>query len=301
MAGCLAGDHLCGATMQRRQFLLNRPPDCYRRIQRLPAPFAKDVRMPEETPRPQVGLFVTCLVDLFRPTVGFAAAKLLEQAGCDVAIPRSQTCCGQPAFNSGDQSDARAIARKVVAAFEAFDYVVAPSGSCAGMLKVHYPELLADDSAWLSRAKVFAGKVHELVSFLCDVRGMTSVEATFAGSVTYHDSCSGLRELDIAAQPRQLLQSVGGLTLKEMKDPDVCCGFGGTFCVKYPDISNAIVEKKTANVVASGADTMLAGDLGCLMNIAGKLKRQNAKVATRHVAEVLAGMTDIPPIGDAKA
>jgi L-lactate dehydrogenase complex protein LldE len=246
-------------------------------------------------------MFVTCLVDLFRPTVGFAAIRLIEAAGCDVAVPMSQTCCGQPAYNSGDRRDAQAIARQVIAAFETFDYVVAPSGSCAGTLKHHYPTLFADDSEWRPRAGSLADKVYELISFLVDVRGMTSVSAAFPGTVTYHDSCSGLRELGVANQPRQLLASVEGLTLAEMKDPDVCCGFGGTFCVKYPDISNAIVEKKTANIAEAGADTVLAGDLGCLMSIAGKLQRQQVKVAARHVAEVLAGMTDTPPIGEAKA
>jgi len=257
--------------------------------------------MPEEAPRPRVGLFVTCLVDLFRPTVGFAAIKLIEAAGCDVAVPASQTCCGQPAYNSGDRRDAQAIARQVVADFEGFDYVVAPSGSCAATLKHHYPELLADDPVWQSRVTAFSDKVHELVSFLVDVRGMTAVVAAFAGTVTYHDSCSGLRELGVAVQPRRLLASVDGLTLAEMADADVCCGFGGTFCVKYPEISNAIVEKKTANIAATGAGTVLAGDLGCLMNVAGKLQRQKVAVQARHVAEVLAGMTDAPPIGEAKA
>lgn len=258
----------------------------------------KETQMPEEVHRPRVGLFVTCLVDLFRPTVGFSAIKLLEQAGCDVEVPHSQTCCGQPAYNSGDQRNAKAIARQVIEAFESFDYVVAPSGSCAGMLKVHYPELFVDDVTWQERAAALADKVYELVSFLCDVRGLTGVESAFEGTVTYHDSCAGLRELGIENQPRTLLKSVPGLTLAEMKDPDVCCGFGGTFCVKYPDISNAIVEKKTANIAATGAKTLLAGDLGCLMNMAGKLQRQDIPVATRHVAEVLAGMTDTPPIGE---
>jgi L-lactate dehydrogenase complex protein LldE len=253
--------------------------------------------MPEEALRPRVGLFVTCLVDLFRPTVGFAAVKLLEAAGCEVAVPTSQTCCGQPAYNSGDRRNARAIARQVVAAFEPFDYVVAPSGSCAGMLKRHYPELLGDDAEWQARATAFAGKVHELTSFLVDVRRMTAVDAAFAGKVTYHDSCSGLRELGVVRQPRQLLESVAGLSLVEMGEADVCCGFGGTFCVKYPEISNAIVEKKTAHIAATGAGTVLAGDLGCLMNIAGKLQRQSIPVAARHVAEVLAGMADAPSIG----
>ena len=250
-----------------------------------------------EQARPRVGLFATCLVDLFRPSVGFAAIKLLEEAGCEVEVPMTQTCCGQPAYNSGDRTDARALAEQVIEAFEGYDYVVAPSGSCAGMLKKHYPGLFADDSGWRMRAEVFAGKVHELVSFLVDVRGMSGVAASLDGIATYHDSCSGLRELKIREQPRALLRSVDGLSLAELKDADVCCGFGGTFCVKYPDVSNAIVEQKTACIEASGADTLLAGDLGCLMNIAGKLKRQGSKIEVRHVAEVLAGMTDAPPIG----
>ena len=247
--------------------------------------------------RPKVGLFVTCLVDMFRPSVGFASIKLLEEAGCTVEVPMAQTCCGQPAYNSGDRADTRAIARKTIAAFEQFDYVVAPSGSCAGMLKKHYPGLFKGDSKWEARSAAFADKVHELVSFLTDVRGMKSVAADSILRVTYHDSCSGLRELGIKEQPRALLRSMDGVWLMEMRDPDVCCGFGGTFCVKYSDISNAIVEKKTESIEASGATMLLAGDLGCLMNMAGKLKRQGSKVETRHVAEVLSGMLDTPPIG----
>jgi L-lactate dehydrogenase complex protein LldE len=247
--------------------------------------------------RVRVGLFVTCLVDLLRPSVGFAAAKLLADAGCEVDVPAAQTCCGQPAYNSGDKATAQDIARLTIAAFEGFDYVVAPSGSCAGMLKAHYPELLAEDREWAARAKAFAGKVHELVSFLVDVRGMTAVGAEFEGRAIYHDSCSGLRELGIRAQPRRLLASVRGLELVEMADSDVCCGFGGTFAVKYPEISNAIVERKTEHIAATQADIVLAGDLGCLMNMAGKLSRQGRPIAARHVAEVLAGETRDPPIG----
>lgn len=254
----------------------------------------------EEMAKPRVGLFVTCLADLFRPTVGFAAIKLLEDAGCTVEVPRAQTCCGQPAYNSGDRADTRDIARRTIEAFEDFDYIVAPSGSCAGMLKKHYPELFAGNAVWEQRSQAFAGKVHELVSFLTDVLGVIAVDAALDETVTYHDSCSGLRELGIQAQPRALLDSVRGLKLKEMEDPDVCCGFGGTFCVKYPDISNAIVMKKTASIENTGAGLLLAGDLGCLMNMAGKLKREGSQIKARHVAEVLAGMTDEPPIGEGK-
>jgi L-lactate dehydrogenase complex protein LldE len=248
--------------------------------------------------RPRVGLFVTCLVDLMRPSVGFAAVKLLTDAGCEIEVPARQTCCGQPAYNSGDQATAQELARQTIAAFDGCDYVVAPSGSCAGMLKLHYPRLLTHDPRWTARAAAFAGKVHELISFLVDVRGVTAVNAEFGGSVTYHDSCSGLRELGVREQPRKLLASVRGLKLTELADADVCCGFGGTFAVKYPDISNAIVERKTQHIEATGADLLLAGDLGCLLNMAGKLARQGRKTAARHVAEVLAGELGEPAIGE---
>jgi len=246
--------------------------------------------------RPRVGLFVTCLVDLMRPSIGFAAVKLLEQAGCEVIVPAGQTCCGQPAYNSGDRATAAALARQTILAFEGLDYVVAPSGSCAGTLKAHYPALLSDDAAWAGRARAFAERVHELVSFLVDVRKMSRVEAAFRGRVTYHDSCSGLRELGIKQQPRTLLASVAGLELVEMAESEICCGFGGTFAIKYSDISNAIVEKKTANVANAEPQMLLAGDLGCLMNLAGKLKREGRAIAVRHVAEVLAGELAEPPI-----
>lgn len=249
---------------------------------------------------PRVGLFVTCLVDLMRPSVGFAAVKLLEDAGCTVEVPAGQTCCGQPAFNSGNQPDARALARQTIAAFEGYDYVVAPSGSCAGMLKTHYPELLSGDPAWGRRAKAFAERTHELIAFLVDVRKVTRVAARFEGSVTYHDSCSGLRELGIKAQPRALLGTVDGLTLTELDEAHVCCGFGGTFATKYPEISNAMVERKAQKIAETKAQCLLAGDLGCLLNMRGKLSRLGTPVSARHVAEVLAGMTGIPAIGEAE-
>lgn len=244
----------------------------------------------------QVGLFVTCLVDLIRPSIAFAAAKLLEDAGCRVVVP-VQACCGQPAFNSGDRGTARAIAEQVIEAFAGVDFVVAPSGSCAGMLKLHYPELFRGDPNWQPRADAFAAKTHELISFLVKVRGVGSVATRLSATATYHDSCSGLRELGVREEPRRLLATVAGLTLKEMRDADVCCGFGGTFCVKYPDICDAIVTKKANNITASGAGLLLAGDLGCLMNMAGKLARMGAAIEVRHVAEVLAGMTREPAIG----
>jgi len=248
-------------------------------------------------PGKRVGLLVTCLVDLMRPAVGFAAVKLLEDAGCTVEVPR-QSCCGQPAFNSGDRATARALAEQVIETFEPYDYVVVPSGSCGGQVRVHYPELFHGDPNWHPRAERFAAKTYELISFLTDVLGVTKVTARYAGTATYHDSCSSLREMGVRAQPRRLLAGVEGLTLAEVPDADVCCGFGGTFCVKYPDISNAIVSRKAESVAATGADTLLAGDLGCLMNIAGKLQRSGRRVAVRHVAEVLAGMAEGAAIGE---
>jgi len=253
--------------------------------------------MTDHSTPPRVALFVTCLVDLVRPSVGFAAVKLLEAAGCTVEVPTAQTCCGQPAYNSGDKATAQALARQTIEACEAYDYVVAPSGSCAGMLKSHYPKLLRDDPLWRERASAFAANVYELVSFLVDVRGLKGVSQTLLARATYHDSCSGLRELGIKDQPRRLLASVEGLEVVEMADCEVCCGFGGTFSVKYSDISNAMVEKKCANIVESGAGLVLAGDLGCLLNMAGKLRRDGARVEARHVAEVLAGELSDPPIG----
>jgi len=247
---------------------------------------------------PRVGLFATCLVDLMRPVVGFAAVKLLEDAGCVVEVPKAQTCCGQPAYNSGDNFDAIDIARQVIMTFERYDYIVAPSGSCGGMIKHHYPELFEGDSEWLPRARALAEKTHELLSFLNDVMKVSLTDLKFEGTVTYHDSCSGLRELNIKDQPRALLSRVDGLHLVEGKEAETCCGFGGLFCVKYPDISEKMVDAKVDDIVATGADTVVAGDLGCLMNIAGRMQRRNIDVKARHTAEILANMTSGPAIGD---
>src|SRR6185312_15822788 len=214
----------------------------------------------------RVGLFVTCLVDLFRPSVGFAAVKLLEEAGCTVEVPPQQACCGQPAYNSGDRATTRAIATQVIEAFEGYDAVVAPSSSCGGMLSHHYPGLFDDDPAMKARAENLAGRSYELMAFLVDVLGVTKVTARYDGVVTYHDSCSGLRELGVKEQPRRLLGSVAGLRLEELPGAEVCCGFGGTFCIKYPQISDKMVSDKAADIVKTGADTLLAGDMGCLLN-----------------------------------
>jgi L-lactate dehydrogenase complex protein LldE len=223
--------------------------------------------------------------------------RLLQQAGCQVEVPRAQTCCGQPAYNSGDRATARDLAERILDAFGGYDYVVVPSGSCGGMLKHHLPHLFDDDPNLRTRADALAARTYELVSFLADVMGIERPAAHCAGTVTYHDSCSGLRELGIKQQPRKLLQA-GGATIVEMADPEICCGFGGTFCVKYPDISVRMVADKVRDIVATGADTVLAGDLGCLLNIAGRLLREGRAVQVRHVAEMLAGVTgEVPPIG----
>ncbi len=250
------------------------------------------------TSKPRVGLFITCLVDLVQPSVGFAAVKLLEQAGCEVVVPETQTCCGQPAWNSGADKDAAAIARQVVDAFEGFDYVVAPSGSCGGMLRKHYPEVLRDDLTYSSRAKALAAKSHELVSFLVNMRGMKTVTAHCAARACYHDSCSSLREMNVKGEPRQLLAGVGGFELTELKEPEVCCGFGGLFAVKYPDISERMADDKIADAQATGAELLVGPDLGCLLHLAGRMERQGKPMQVRHVAEVLAGMTDEPALGE---
>lgn len=245
---------------------------------------------------PRVALMVTCLVDMMRPSVGFASIKLLEDAGCSVDVPE-QTCCGQPNYNSGDRAGAAVLARKMISALKGYDYVVVPSGSCAATVIKDYPQILAgtDQEA---EAKDLAARTHEIVSFLTDVLKVEQIDAAFPAHATYHDSCSGLRSLGIQAQPRKLLSSIDGLDLTEMPEADVCCGFGGTFCVKYPEISNKMVGNKADRIAETGAELVLAGDLGCLMNMGGKLSRQGKPVQARHVVEVLAGDTATPAIGE---
>ena len=252
--------------------------------------------------RPRVALFVTCLVDLYRPTVGFAAIRLLQEAGCQVEVPRAQTCCGQPAYNSGDRATTKELARGILDIFGGYDYVVVPSGSCGGMLRTHMPHLFDNDPNLRPKAQRLADRTYELVSFLTDVIGLDRVEASWSGgTATYHYSCAGLRELGIKQQPRALLRSMG-VKIAEMSDPEICCGFGGTFCVKYPDISVRMVSDKAKDVASIGAELLLAGDMGCLLNMAGRLTREGRNVKVRHVAEVLAGMTgDVPPIGEGRA
>jgi len=248
-------------------------------------------------PGPRVALFVTCLVDMFRPSVGFATVKLLQDAGCTVEAPAAQTCCGQPAWNTGDKETAKAVARAVIATFEGYDYVVVPSGSCGATIAKDYPQMLAGD-AWEARARALAERTFEITAFLADVMGVEGVAQAVPAVVTYHDSCSGLRSLGVREQPRRLLASIAGLELREMAESEVCCGFGGTFCVKYPEISDVMVGDKTRAIAETGADLVLAGDLGCLMNMAGKASREGRAFRARHVVEVLAGDLGTPAIGD---
>jgi L-lactate dehydrogenase complex protein LldE len=238
----------------------------------------------------KVALFVTCLVDMMRPRIGFAAIRLLEAAGCEVVVPETQTCCGQPAFNSGDRVSAAVLARKVIAEFESHQYVVAPSGSCTDQIRNEYPGLLADDPEWHGRAVAFASRVYELTDFLVNVARVGKVPGDFQGSITYHDSCAGLRSLGIKRQPRELLAKLPQVELREMPGAEECCGFGGTFSVKFGEVSAAIAERKCVNACTTGADVIVGGDLGCLLNIEGKLRRMgDERTKVLHIAEVLAG------------
>ena len=236
----------------------------------------------------RVGLLVTCLVDLMRPRIGFAALELLESAGCEVVVPPDQTCCGQPGWNSGDRASARALAEKLIVEFEGCDYVVAPSGSCSGMVKTHYRDLFPGEGAWLERAERLAARTWELTDFLVNVAKIDRPPGRFSGVVTYHDSCSGLREMGVKQQPRTLLSKLPGVELKEMKGCETCCGFGGAFSVKFGAISAAMADAKCEHIVASGAGAVVLGDLGCMLNIEGRLRRRGDD-ATRvlHIAEVL--------------
>ena len=246
----------------------------------------------------RVALFVSCLVDLFRPSVGFATVRLLENLGAEVVVPEAQICCGQPAYNNGDFATARELARPLIDTLAVFEHVVVPSGSCAGMLVKHYPELFKNDPLWHAKAESLARRTRELSVFLAEHGGGQAIDARFSGHVAMHDSCSARRELGIHAAPRALLDRVTGLARVELNEAETCCGFGGTFCVKYPDISARMVSDKAAAVIASGADMLVSGDLGCLMNIAGRLKRLESPVRVFHLAELLAGMTDAAGIGE---
>ncbi|OIR19819.1 lactate utilization protein A [mine drainage metagenome] len=238
----------------------------------------------------RVGFFVTCLVDTMRPGIGFASLKLLEAAGCEVVVPEHQTCCGQPGYNSGDHKSAEAMALKFLAEFETFDYVVLPSGSCAGMIRVHYPDLFKHDPELSARFAALGQRTYELTDFLHRIARLEKVPGTFQGTVTYHDSCSGLRELDVYRQPRALLATMPGVKLQEMVESTTCCGFGGTFSLKYGELSTRMADNKCQHITATGADAIVGGDLGCLLNIEGRLRRTGDHTTrVLHVAEVLSG------------
>jgi len=255
----------------------------------------------------RVGLFVTCLVDLVRPRVGLAAVSLLEDAGCDVVVPRGQTCCGQPAYNAGARDDAAALARQTVRAFADadVDYVVVPSGSCAAVLRRHYPELLADDPDMAGPAKEFSNKVYELTAFLADVLDIAHLPERTPGKnprrIAYHDACAGLRELGIRDAPRRLLEKIPDLDVATIADGEICCGFGGAFCTKFPEISERLATDKCWAAEKEGATELAGGDLGCLLHLAGRLQGQGSSLRVRHVAEILAGLDDGPAIGEPAA
>jgi L-lactate dehydrogenase complex protein LldE len=247
----------------------------------------------------RIALFATCLIDTFRPSAGFATIKLLEQAGYQVDVPVLQTCCGQPAYNNGDVDNARKIAEKTIAIFRDYDYIVIPSGSCAGMLIHHYPVLFEDRPDWRNKAMDLSRRCFELSTFLHDIAKVNNFPVTHTGTLTFHDSCSSLREIKSKQTVRNLINTNKNANLVEIEDNEACCGFGGTFCVKYPEISEHMVNDKVNNILATGADILVSGDMGCMLNIAGRLKRLNKPIKIFHIAEYLAGDTDAAGIGDA--
>jgi L-lactate dehydrogenase complex protein LldE len=236
-----------------------------------------------------VSLFIQCLVDSMFPKVGEAMVTVLKRLGVPLAYADGQTCCGQPALNSGYRREAKSAALHFLKIFQDAEVIVCPSGSCVHMVRHHYPELFADDDAETrGRVQDVADKCYEFTEYLVDILGVTDVAAEFPATVTYHDSCHLLRGLGIREQPRRLLAKVGGLQLIEMQESDTCCGFGGTFSINYPDISTAMVDEKIENILASGAEYVTGCDISCLMNIQGRLSRRREKVQVRHIAEILA-------------
>jgi L-lactate dehydrogenase complex protein LldE len=242
----------------------------------------------------RVSLFVTCLVDQLWPAIGTSSVEVLRRAGCEVEFDQRQTCCGQPAFNTGYRSDARRLARRFIEIFEESkaDAIVSPSGSCTAMVH-HFAELFADDENWRARAQQLAERTHEFGSFLVKVLGVDDVGASFRGRVTWHDACHGLRDLNIHNEPRQLIRNVRGLEFVEMANADACCGFGGTFSVKYPEISVAILDNKIESIEKSGVRAVVSGDASCLMQIGGRLSRNASTVRAMHLAELLASREEV--------
>lgn len=236
-----------------------------------------------------VTLFVQCIVDGVYPEVGEAMVTIFNKLGISVNCPLDQTCCGQPAFNAGYRRAAKVAAKRFIEIFEDSESIVCPSGSCVNMVKNHYPELFKDDVKWFERAVQVGLRTFELSQYIVDILKIEDVGASYNGKVTYHDSCHLLRGLGISEQPRRLIRNIKGAQLIEMKDSDICCGFGGTFSVKYPVISTAMVDDKVHNIIASGADAVTGCDVSCLMNIQGRLSRIGSSVKTLHIAQLLAG------------
>lgn len=244
---------------------------------------------PVEIKQIKVSLFVTCLVDSLYPQVAEAMIKVLNRLGLEnIDFPRSQTCCGQPAYNSGYQKEAKEIAVKFLSDFKDEAYIICPSGSCTSMVKVFYKELFENDSRYSICAAGIAERTYEFTDFLINILGIEDVGASYKCKATYHDACHAFRELGIYDQPRKLLENVSGLELVEMSMNDACCGFGGTFSIKYPDLSTAVLEEKIGSILDSGADTVISTDLGCLMNIGGYISRKSLKLNIKHIAEILA-------------
>lgn len=235
----------------------------------------------------KVSLFVTCLADNLYPEVVESVARILTDYGCEVDFPEAQSCCGQPAFNSGYQDEAREVSRQLIRAFEHSDYVVSPSGSCAGMVHHFYPYLFQDEPEWAAKAEALVGKMYEFSQFLVGVLGVTDVGASFPHKVTYHPSCHGMRLLGVKDEPMQLLSAVADIEYQDLPSRDDCCGFGGTFAVKMADMSEAMVCEKAANVCRSGAEVLVGTDMGCMMNIGGRLNKEGKPVRVMHLAQLL--------------
>ena len=244
-----------------------------------------------------VYFFGTCLIDLLYPRAGLAGMQLIRDAGIRVIYPDGQSCCGQPAFNSGYREEALSVARSQLACFPEDHPVVVPSGSCAGMIKHHWPELFAGQPGH-EQAIAVAGRTYELTEFLVDVMHLELQDLGAPTKIAIHTSCAARREMGVADRIESLLGQLANVEVLEQAHKTECCGFGGTFCVKYPDISGRMVSNKVADIAATQADIVLAGDLGCLLNIAGRLRRERIPIKARHIAEVLAGMTEGPAIGE---
>jgi len=235
-----------------------------------------------------VTLFIQCLVDGIYPEVGAAMVVIFRKLGVNLTCPTQQTCCGQPAFNSGYHGEARVAAKRFIKIFETAEVIVCPSGSCVTMVRHHYPQLFSNDAAWLQRAQDVAAKTFELTEYLVGSLGVDDLGAHYNGVITYHDSCHLLHNLRVKEQPRRLLRKISGTEFVEMHDSDRCCGFGGSFSFKYGDISTAMAEDKVNNIIASGADTLVGCDMGCLMNIQGMLSRKGSSIRAIHIAQLLA-------------